>query len=494
MPQNSSGTMNVDGTCTGLASPFPPLVQCRSTKFPNPTHLAMVSSSDAPPFFQVSSFTIPASHIRSNPRATSTRQDETLHLCYKRYIPLNNLHPQPGDITLIAGHATGFPKELYEPLWEEICRRLDQVTTSGPKPRIRAIWMADCANHGASFSLNRPKLGDDPDWMDHSRDLLHFVNTHRSELPRPLFGIGHSMGANQIVGLSLLHPRLLEGIVLLDPVMQDLRVTDEMREGAEMLGKAMGRKIELFPFRASAGRKDRWRSRADAERSILQNAFYKRWDPRVLQLWLKYGLRNVEPTESSSAAHNSVSADDTDSLQHQQQAVTLSTPVPQEVQTFVKTHLDPHNLTLKHLIPHLTSYRSHKSDTQFLHPQPFMSLQSLARLRPRTLFIFGGRSPMSTPSLQAEKLSRVGTGLGGNGGIAGNGADSGVVQSVVLERVGHLVAMEDVGGCAGAVAPWLEEQWQRYRGEMREYEAWTGKPLGEKQGLSQEWLDAVAKL
>lgn len=33
----------------------------------------------------------------------------------KQYIPLDNPDPQLGDVTIVAAHAAGFPKELYEP-------------------------------------------------------------------------------------------------------------------------------------------------------------------------------------------------------------------------------------------------------------------------------------------------------------------------------------------------------------------------------------------
>jgi alpha-beta hydrolase superfamily lysophospholipase len=35
-------------------------------------------------------------------------------------------------------------------------------------------------------------------WFDHSRDLLHLINLKRDEMPRPLVGIGHSMGGAQL--------------------------------------------------------------------------------------------------------------------------------------------------------------------------------------------------------------------------------------------------------------------------------------------------------
>lgn len=35
-------------------------------------------------------------------------------------------------------------------------------------------------------------------WDDHTRDLLHIINHFRKEMPRPLVGVGHSMGGTQL--------------------------------------------------------------------------------------------------------------------------------------------------------------------------------------------------------------------------------------------------------------------------------------------------------
>ena len=53
---------------------------------------------------------VPCQHIREYPRAIATEQEEELHLSVKQYIPLDNLDPKPGDITIVGGHANGFPK------------------------------------------------------------------------------------------------------------------------------------------------------------------------------------------------------------------------------------------------------------------------------------------------------------------------------------------------------------------------------------------------
>lgn len=36
-------------------------------------------------------------------------------------------------------------------------------------------------------------------WFDHSRDLLHMINHFREEMPRPIIGVGHSMGCAQLL-------------------------------------------------------------------------------------------------------------------------------------------------------------------------------------------------------------------------------------------------------------------------------------------------------
>ena len=58
--------------------------------------------------------------------------------------------------------------------------------------------MADVSHQGESGVLNEGLLGNDPGWFDHSRDLLHLINLKRDQMPRPIMGIGHSMGGAQL--------------------------------------------------------------------------------------------------------------------------------------------------------------------------------------------------------------------------------------------------------------------------------------------------------
>lgn len=104
-------------------------------------------------------------------------------------------------------------QELYEPLWDELLQQSNKLSF-----RIRGIWIADVAHQGQSSVLNEDKLGNDREepwrcgtlrgvltfthylasWFDHARDLLHVINHFRSQMPRPLVGIGHSMGGNNL--------------------------------------------------------------------------------------------------------------------------------------------------------------------------------------------------------------------------------------------------------------------------------------------------------
>lgn len=89
---------------------------------------------------------------------------------------------------------------------------------------------------------------------------------------------------------------------------------------------------------------------------------------------------------------------------------------------------------------------------------------------------------MSDEASRKTKMEVTGTGLGGSGG-----AKEGRVKDVVLEEIGHLVAMEASERCAEAAAPWIGQELQRFENEKKLYVEWTKKSLMEKQTLSEEW-------
>ena len=101
------------------------------------------------------------------------------------------------------------------------------------------------SEHNAALDLT----GLTASWMDHPRDLFLMVNHFRQYMKRPIIGVGHSMGGNNLINLSLMHPRLFTTLVLLDPVF----------------ARAFRQVGAFAAARASTKRRDRWPSRKAAE-------------------------------------------------------------------------------------------------------------------------------------------------------------------------------------------------------------------------------------
>ncbi|QKX55833.1 uncharacterized protein TRUGW13939_02931 [Talaromyces rugulosus] len=417
--------------------------------------------------FRVVEHVVPGQYIREYPRATSTSQEETLHLAVKQYIPLDNPNPKPGDVTIIAAHANGFPKELYEPLWEDLHARAKRQGF-----QIRSIWMADVAHQGQSGVMNDNKLGNDPSWYDHSRDLLHLINLKRDEMPRPLVGIGHSMGGAQLIHLSLSLPRLFHSLVLLDPVAQ--------RETTQYPEKFEGRYVPLNTI-LSTHRRDTWASRKAALESFNRSPFYKAWNPRVLERWVQYGLREL-PTLTHPLPS-------TDQQKTSERPVTLKTTRHQEVFTFSRPNYDYDTTTDKpasildtpDLIP------NERNPHPFYRVEPIQIFNNLPHLRPSVLYIFGGQSNMCLPHMMEDKLNTTGIGAGGNGGVA-----AGRVQSVLFEDKGHLLAQEAVVECADAAAGFFGAELKRWKVEEGAFKGqWDRKSKVEKVTVDERWLKEV---
>lgn len=400
--------------------------------------------------YRVVSHQVPCSYVREYRQALANSEDDQLHLAVKQYIPLSNPNPQPGDITIIGAHANGFPKELYEPFWDDLLAEAERSNF-----RIRSIWIADVAHQGQSYVLNEKKLGDDPGWFDHPRDLTHMINLYREEMPQPIYGIGHSMGGNNLMNVALFNPRLFAGLVLLDPVVQAR--TAEIVEGGPPSLAAL-----------STFRRDVWDSREAARQGFEKSPFYKSWDTRVLDRWVDFGLREC-PTFLKDT--------------HKSPMVTLTTPPAQEVFTFLRPNYAGYGIKAKvdrrthaDLDPKNAAFPFYRSEA----PRTFARLEEL---RPDVLYISGGASNVSNPDLDAERLKRTGSGQGGSGGV-----EEGRVSLITLDGIGHLIPMEAPGRTAHCAGNWLATETERWRKEEDFFRShWDQKNLKQKQEIGEEW-------
>ncbi|KAI9367083.1 toxin biosynthesis protein [Aspergillus egyptiacus] len=412
--------------------------------------------SSSPPF-HVTEHVIDGQYIREYPRATAT-PDAPLKLSVKQYTPVSNPNPQPGDVTIVAVHGTGFPKELYEPLWEELLHRSQQAGF-----RIRAIWMADAANQGASGILNEQNLGNDPSWYDHSRDLICMINQFRQQMPRPIIGLGHSLGA---------------------PYMTD--------------DKFAGDGIPLILM--ATKRRDLWSSREEAIAKFRK--MLRPWDPRVFQRWTEFGLRDL-PT----AIHRTTAAADTTNKEEKQAVpVTLTTSKHQEAMMYIRLN------TQRHVQLGLVENQAHTTEPEdespppphdpllvpdmlgrlipgqrCYRPEPILGFTLVPHLRPSVLYLSGAQSPLCRSDDHAKAARKTGAGFGGSGGIAYDR-----VRHVVIPGAGHNLPMEKVAATADELGEWIGREVGRWRGdEDRIAKGWEALGVREKSTFSPEWMEMI---
>jgi pimeloyl-ACP methyl ester carboxylesterase len=298
------------------------------------------------------------------------------------------------------------------------------------------------------------------------------VNHFRAQMPRPIIGVGHSMGGCQLANLSLLHPRLFETLVLIDPVIQ---------------GK-VSLNGNISPAAASARRRDRWPSREEAAKSFGKSKFYQSWDPRVLDRWVKYGLRDT-PTMLFPDA--------------KAPEVTLTTTKHQEVMTFLRP-----NFTMRPGDKEISSAgfttgnmrvnrRTHADITPNAEPQtPFyrgentIVFNQLPALLPSVFYIFGELSFLTDDATIEEKMRLTGSGVGGSGG-----RDEGRVANVTVKGAGHLIPMEKVEESADHISKWVSKEMQRYWDwERRTAEDWDGKTGVDRSVFSKRFVEELDAL
>jgi hypothetical protein len=134
--------------------------------------------------FNVTEHVVRSQHTRDRPAGAERGRENELRLHVKQYVPKDNLTPKPGDVTLIGAHANGFPKELYEPFWDDLHEKLRAQGRA-----IRGIWIADIASQGQSGIFNEEILGPDGKscFLSHHSNQPWLTKSLNSELvgPRP---------------------------------------------------------------------------------------------------------------------------------------------------------------------------------------------------------------------------------------------------------------------------------------------------------------------
>ncbi|KAI0342214.1 alpha/beta-hydrolase [Trametopsis cervina] len=204
----------------------------------------------------------------------------------KRYWSPTHQSLDPDALTVICAHATGYHKEHWEPTIEDL---FDVLTENGTSNviKIREFWSIDCPNHGDGGVLNEETLswGHTPvfDWQEYSRAIHAFVaglgtGVDINFQTRRLVGFGHSMGGSAIVLSDTYMPKITyESIFLVDPMFYRRTEANTIKSLPVLSGK----------------RRDVWPTYEEAYKQFSSRPAYQVWDPRILKLYVKYGLRDL---------------------------------------------------------------------------------------------------------------------------------------------------------------------------------------------------------
>lgn len=268
-----------------------------------------------------------------------------------------------------------------------------------------------------------------------------------------------------------MHPRLLHSLVLMDPVIAKPKFTSKPKSFHNFKFNI------LTTTQASTYRRDIWPSRKVAAESFKKSPFYTAWDSRVLDRWIKYGLRDL-PTvihPLPEDAKNSV-----------EKPVTLTTPKHQEVFTFSRpayTKEQVTRLTHPDFVPGVTG------NYPFYRAEPGRIFSQLPYLRPSVFWIFGDDSDLSAPEEIEEKLRTTGIAPGGSGGVA-----AGRVSHFTFHGIGHMIPMEAVNESAERATNFLDLELKRFKREEETLAmAFKGKTAVEKVTIDEEWQKHVPK-
>lgn len=170
------------------------------------------------------------------------------------------------DVSVHFAHATGFNAETYRGFAD----RLD--------PRL-GLYLMDARGHGMSAAPADPrKLRS---WRTYRKELEAFVKTLR----QPVVLAGHSFGATISMELAARRPDLVQGLVLVDPVIVPPRLIPTMA-----VARTLGFAERLIPIaKMAARRRMEFPSKADAVENYVGKGAFRTWPRDWIEAYVDGG-------------------------------------------------------------------------------------------------------------------------------------------------------------------------------------------------------------
>ncbi|KAJ5888769.1 hypothetical protein N7495_008810 [Penicillium taxi] len=425
----------------------------------------MVSSNKVAPLevdfpFEILSYLIPVIPYREYPHAIID-EEKGVKLSVKQYIPhrTTDSSNEEAPLTIIAAGGLGFPKELYEPLFEELLHRARSCGVT-----IRSIWIADMFNLGESGVVNQDNLGCDAAWIDHSRDLWSMINHFSELMPKPIIGLGHSMGCNQLLCLASWHPTLFHSFAFIEPGI-DLHY---------------GRGIEIPWLLRVLKQNETWKTRQEAEEGVVNVQGAQFWNEKAIIRLKRYGVFWKRTPQEDCWIPTSPK---------NQTAVLVSRHNPGNI-GFGPSGLDEVTLSQREAVP--DSDPSISTVGPFYRRELKLGWDMLPSMRPWVLYINGGNSPFfGHPDTQKERARLTGIGPGGNGGMR-----LGAVKQIVIENGEHTIPFDkNLTKVAHHVADWLATESRRWvDGPMKRRQVWQNQSIEEKQSVGKDYISALVDM
>ncbi|MGB9339511.1 MAG: alpha/beta hydrolase [Polyangiales bacterium] len=257
-------------------------------------------------------------------------------------------------------HATGFNGETYRGLLEALDPSFD-------------LHLMDARGHGRTRATADPKRL--RSWAPYRRDLETFVET----LPQPLVLAGHSLGATVSMELAARRPDLVQGLVLVDPVIVPPRLIPMMA-----VARALGLADRIVPIaKMAARRRMEFQSKEHAVENYVGKGAFRTWPRDWIEAYVDGG---TVATETGT--------------------VRLSCDPAWESQSFAAATVSPYRALRKVRCPITLITREH-SAPPFTHESrdAFMRCQPDTRLlvlEDATHFI-----PMERPEIVVEEIERM---------------------------------------------------------------------------------------
>jgi pimeloyl-ACP methyl ester carboxylesterase len=187
----------------------------------------------------------------------------------ERFGDFSVLHREAGGegrVTVHFAHATGFNAETYRELLAVFDPSLD-------------VYAMDARGHGMSEASADPQRL--RSWRPYRNDLEAFVET----LSRPTLLAGHSMGATVSLELAAARPDLVQGLVLIDPVIVPPRQIPLLA-----VARTLGLSDRLIPIaQLAARRRMEFPSKRDAVENYVGKGPFKTWPREWIEAYVDGG-------------------------------------------------------------------------------------------------------------------------------------------------------------------------------------------------------------